>query len=79
MPKTVSVSAITSVFLLNIGLTLLWPLFSSSLHPALMVPGYSQVSGGRKVLFCCFGSPVSVGSQGKGWSGSTTHLCLGLV
>lgn len=32
-----------------------------------------QVSGGRKDLFSYFESPVSVGSQGKGWGGSTTH------
>lgn len=50
-----------------------------SLHSVLMVPGYRQVSGRIKDLFCCFGSPVSVGSQGKGWGGSTTHLCLRLV
>lgn len=43
------------------------------------VPGYRQVSSERKDLFCCFGSPVSVGSLGKGWGGSTAHLCLGLV
>lgn len=61
------------------GLALLWPFFSSSLWPALMVPGFRQVSGRRKDLFCCFGSPVSAGSQGKGWGGSTTHLCLRLV
>lgn len=54
-------------------------LLSLSLRPVLMVPGYSQVSGRRKDLFCCLGSPVSVGSQGKGWGGSTAHLCLGLV
>lgn len=58
------------------GLTLLWPFFSPSW---MMVPGYRQVSSRRKDLFCCFGSPVSVGSQGKGWGGYTTHLCLGLV
>lgn len=57
-------------------LALLWPFFSTSLHPALMVPGYRQVSGRIKDLFCCFGAPVSVGSQGKGCSGSTTNLCL---
>lgn len=68
-----------SVFLLCIGLTLPWPFFSPSLWPVLMVLGYRQVSGRRKDLFCCFGSPVSVGSQGKGWGGSTTHLCLRLV
>lgn len=68
-----------SVFPLCIGLTLLRPFFSPSLCPVLMVPGYSQVSGRRKDLFCCFGSPVSAGSQGKGWGGSTTHLCLRLV
>lgn len=62
-----------------IGLTLLWPFFSHSLCPALVVPGYRQVSGRRKDLFCCFGSLVSVGSQGKGWGGSTTHLCLRLI
>lgn len=61
------------------GLALLWPFFSPSLWPALMVPGFRQVSGRRKDLFCCFGSPVSAGSQGKGWGGSTTHLCLRLV
>lgn len=54
-------------------------LLSLSLRPVLMVLGYSQVSGRRKDLFCCFGSPVSVGSQGKGWGGSTAHLCLGQV
>lgn len=43
------------------------------------VLGYSQVSSERKDLFCCFGSPVSVGSLGKGWGSSTAHLCLGLV
>lgn len=68
-----------SVFLLRIGLTSLWPFFSPSLRPVLMVPGYSQVSGRRKDLFYCVGSPVSRGSQGKGWGGSNTHLCLGLV
>lgn len=72
--KTVSMTAVSSIFLLHIGLTLLWPLFSSSLRPVLMVPGYSQVSGGRKNLFCCFGSPVSVGSQGKGWGGVAPPL-----
>lgn len=41
--------------------------------PCAVVPGYSQVSGGRMDLFCCFGSPISVGSHGKGWGGSTTH------
>lgn len=68
-----------SVFLLRIGFTLLWPFFYPSLRPVLMVPGYRQVSGRRKDLFCCFGSLFSVGSQGKGWGCSTTHLCLGLV
>lgn len=64
---------------LSICLTFLWPFFSPSVRPVLMVPGYRQVSGRRKDLFCCFGSPVSVGSQGKGWGGSTTHLCLRLI
>ena len=68
-----------SVVPLCIGLTLPWPFFFPSLRPVLMVQCYRQVSGRRKDLFCCFGSPVSVGSQGKGWGGSTTHLCLGLV
>lgn len=56
-----------SVFLLCTGLALLWPFFSPSLRPVLMVQGYRQVSGRRKDLFYCSGSPVSVGSQGKGW------------
>lgn len=37
-----------------VGLTLLWPFFSPSLCPALLVPGYRQVSGRRKDLFCLF-------------------------
>lgn len=79
MQKRVSVFAFVSVFLFRVGLILLCPLFSPSLHSVLMVPGYSQVSGERKDLFCCFGSPVSLGSQGTGWGSSTTHLCLGQV
>jgi len=54
--------------------SLCYGLFLSFLPtPCAVVPGYSQVSVGRKDLFCCSGSPVSVGSHGKGWSGSTTH------
>lgn len=47
-------------------------LLNFSAHCAV-VPGFSQVSGGRMDLFCCFGSPISVGSHGKGWGGSTTQ------
>lgn len=73
MPKHISASAFC-FFPFYTGLTLLWPFFSAFLNPVLvLVPGYSQVSGGRKDLFSYFESPVSVGSQGKGWGGSTTH------
>lgn len=49
----------------------LWPDFvvaslARPLYPSLMVPGYTQVSGRRKDLFCSSGSPVSVSSQGIG-------------
>lgn len=73
MPKHISASAFC-FFPFHTGLTLPWPFFSAFLNPVLvLVPGYSQVSGGRKDLFSYFESPVSVGSQGKGWGGSTTH------
>lgn len=49
----------------------LWPDFvvaslARPLYPSLKVPGYTQVSGRRKDLFCSSGSPVSVSYQGIG-------------
>lgn len=64
MPTHASVSVFC--FCVRMGLSLLWPFFSPSLRPSLSVPGYSQVSGGRKDLFYCCGSPIFANSQGRG-------------
>jgi len=67
MPKHRSLSAFCfRLCTLCIGFTLLWLFFSPSRCPVPMVPGYRQVSGRRKDLFCCFQPPVSVGSHGEG-------------
>lgn len=58
-----------------------WPLlpFLLSLCTAqIAVPGYSQVSAGRKDLFFCFASPVSVVSWGEGRGGVTSVRGLAL-
>lgn len=46
------------------------------LYPGLMVPGYSQVSGRRKDLFCGSVSLVTVSSQGM-WGGGAPQLTSG--
>lgn len=59
-------------FFSSFVLVSLWPfifLFFPCLFrcSVLMVPGYNQVSGKRKDLFCCFGSPISLAApRGRG-------------
>lgn len=49
------------------------------LRPVLLVPGYTQVSGWRKDLFCCLGSLVSQWSPRGASLGGSTSLCLPLA
>lgn len=70
-----------SASLRSIGLTLPWPFFSPSLRPVLMVPGYRQVSGRRKDLFCCFWISCfcTLPGEGVGWLHRSPSSTTGLT